>query len=397
MSGNATRWAPLAKDAPGAGQARPSTSPVRQGPPASQPRGVLHVVGDLNEAVWQILGPACAALRREGRHQAILVLDGDRARQLLQGLDPSIPVHYLQPGKMPAQSWFRMGRSLQTLVGQACWEAVHLHGLLPMIVGLPLARRIEADGGRMFVTPHSSRSLRSLGWFGRPMLRAVLSVLPGHRLHTLAHVPFDVRAMQRLAHVKARLIEPPVEEVFFSVHAQVEPRPPVIVGGAADDAPDAVQRFAQLSILLAGVMPELRYRWLSPTTADERALLGASGIETLEDPTDRYARARALANASLYVAPQAGRGFEMLLAEAMAVGLPCVGYRSQVIEDMLTDGETGVLAGSMNHLAQATASLLRDAALRSLIAEQARTEAMLRFSDEGFHRHLLAAFSRSPA
>jgi glycosyltransferase involved in cell wall biosynthesis len=61
----------------------------------------------------------------------------------------------------------------------------------------------------------------------------------------------------------------------------------------------------------------------------------------------------------------------MALAEAMAVGLPCIGYVGDAHQDMLTPGETGVLAGSVAEIAQCTLGLMRDKALRHLLAAQA--------------------------
>ena len=359
------------------------------------PRGVLHVVGRLTEAVFHMLGPTCAALRAEGRPQAVVLIDDATGRRLIESLDPAIAIHFVEDAGNPLQRWFRMGRRVQAMVNAGRWEAVHLHGLMPLLVGSPLARRIEAAGGRLFVTPHNSRSLRSLKWAGRPLLELLNGIVPLRKFQTIANVPFDVRAMGRVARVSARLVESPVDEVFFSVNAQREPQSPVIVGGGPSDAVGAVKRFAQLAVLLADALPGARFRWLGPVTEEERSLLDASGVEMLADPSDPYARAHALAEASLYVAPKAGRGFPMALAEAMAVGLACIGYDGDAHQDMLTPGETGVVAGSVAEIAQCTLGLMRDKDLRQTLAAQARREAMLRFSDEEFRRHLAAAFRRS--
>ncbi len=359
------------------------------------PLGVLHVVGELTEAVFHMLGPACAALRAEGRPQAVLLIGDETGRRLVQSLDPAIAIHLVDDTRNPLGRWYRLGRRLQALVREGRWEAVHLHGLMPLMIGLPVARRIESAGGRLFVTPHHSRSLT---WLGRPALRLAGRFVPLRRIQTIANVPFDMRAMARIARMPMRLIESPVDAVFFSVTAQVEPKTAVIVGAAPGDATDAVQRFAQLAVLLAEALPRARFRWLSAVSDDERLVLDASGIERVDDPADPYARAHALAQASLFVAPEAGRGFPMALAEAMAVGLPCIGHDGEVHRDMLTPGETGLLAASVAELAQRTLELLRDPPARRLLATQARREAMLRFSDVEFRRHLVAAFvhPRSP-
>jgi hypothetical protein len=98
------------------------------------PRGVLHIVGRLTEAVFHMLGPTCAALRAEGRPQAVLLIDDATGRRLVETLDPAIAIHFVEDAGNPVQRWFRMGRRVQGMVNAGRWEAVHLHGLMPLLV-----------------------------------------------------------------------------------------------------------------------------------------------------------------------------------------------------------------------------------------------------------------------
>lgn len=217
-------------------------------------------------------------------------------------------------------------------------------------------------------------------------------------IETIASVPFDVRAMKRLVRVSARLIEPPVDEVFFSVTAQQEPATPIcIVGGAPFDARGAAQRFAQFAVLLPGSLPEARFIWIGSASAEDRAVLKASGIETLasvdHEMPDAYERAKSLANGSMYIACGDGRGFAMGLAEALAVGLPCLCLNPDGQSDIIVHNETGLICRTVEEMAIRSINLVQSPEVRAKLAEQGRREAVLRFSDQEFRRHIVALFS----
>lgn len=376
---------------PAAGRTMPAGAATRS--PAG--RGVLHVVGRLTEPVYDLLGPATSTLAAERRPQAVVLVDDEVGRRLSARLDPSIAVHLIDEGRSPLGRWWRIARRMRQLLAGAQWETVHLHGLLPLVIGAPFANALDRSGTRVYVTPHHSRSLHSLRWLGRPALRMLQRVVPMQRVRPIANMPVDVRAMDRVARMGAQLIESPVADVFFSVAHQVDEPPPTIAAGAAPDADGACQAFTQLAVLLADETPGLRFVWTSPVGERERALLEAAGIAMLDDPGDRYQRARALADAWIFVAPGAGHGFPMALAEAMAVGLPCVATRDEAHRDMVAHDESGLIAASRLETAQHASALLRSPALRARLGLAARQDAMHRFSDHAFRRHFAAAFARA--
>jgi glycosyltransferase involved in cell wall biosynthesis len=292
-----------------------------------------------------------------------------------------------------------MGQVLQTMLAEGRWQAIYLHGLMPFVIAAPLLHRVRDQGTRVLLSPHSSRSLRSMKFLAHPILWGLHRFLPMAGIETIASVPFDVRAMQRLSRVSARLIEPPVDEVFFSVHAQRQANPAVIVGGASYDAKGAAQRFAQVAVLLPGSLPDAKFVWIGPASSEDRAVLKASGIEVLsaadDGVPDAYVRAECLANAALYVSCGEGRGFGMALAEALAVGLPCLSLNPDGQSDILVHHETGLICRTVEELAIRSINLMQSPELRLKLSEQARREAVLRFSDQEFRRHIVALFAHS--
>ncbi len=358
---------------------------------------MLHVVGRLTEAVFHLVGPMTQALAADGHHQTLLMVDDAIGRQMATRLHPSLRIVSAPEGRNGLHRLLNLARRMGRLAGpRQDWTAVHLHGLVPVVLGAPLARQLERSGTRVFVSPHNSRSLRGLRWLGRPMLGVLRHLVPLHNYRTIANVPFDVRALQRMARLPARLIESPVADVFFQVAHQVDAPSPVIVGSAPPDAVAAAERFAQLAVLMADGQPGLRFRWIGAATPASVSVLEAAGVSVMaeEQAADPYHRAHALADATLFVAPSAGQGFPMALAEAMAVGLPCVADAVPAHDDMVVHLETGLLAPGMPALSYAVAELLGGQALRQELAAAARRDALGRFSDAGFRRHVLAAFHR---
>lgn len=84
---------------------------------------------------------------------------------------------------------------------------------------------------------------------------------------------------------------------------------------------------------------------------------------------------REFAEANLMVMPSLHEGFPNALAEALAAGLPAVGYRNvSGVEDMIVGGQTGLLAdpqAPIASLAEALSILTGDANLRAAMGEAA--------------------------
>jgi glycosyltransferase involved in cell wall biosynthesis len=85
------------------------------------------------------------------------------------------------------------------------------------------------------------------------------------------------------------------------------------------------------------------------------------------------------------VHPSFEETFGMVLAEAMAIGLPVIGgSRSGAVPWVLSNGETGLLTeiGSAESIASAMSTLIEDARLRVRLAESGREKALRDFQAE---------------
>lgn len=88
--------------------------------------------------------------------------------------------------------------------------------------------------------------------------------------------------------------------------------------------------------------------------------------------------------ADLFVMPSSQEAFGLTVLEAMACGTPVVGFDVGGIPDMVTPGETGLLApaGDIEGLAAAIRQLLEDAELRARLGMNCRKRVLEKFTLE---------------
>jgi glycosyltransferase involved in cell wall biosynthesis len=95
--------------------------------------------------------------------------------------------------------------------------------------------------------------------------------------------------------------------------------------------------------------------------------------------------ARVLAAIDIFMLPTQREGFGVAVAEAMSMGIPVVTSRISPLTEILTDGQTGLLAevGNPDEFAQAAETLLNCPERRQQIGEAARQHIISRFSQSG--------------
>jgi glycosyltransferase involved in cell wall biosynthesis len=105
--------------------------------------------------------------------------------------------------------------------------------------------------------------------------------------------------------------------------------------------------------------------------------------------------AAAYASADIFLFPSATETFGQVVREAMASGLPVIGVRAGGVQDLIRDGETGLLCAPGNEaaLVAATRRLAEDATLRRTMGAAARQEAE-RHTWEAVFDHLMDCYER---
>lgn len=354
---------------------------------------VVHVVGRMTDAVFNFLGPTTAALAAGGYQQVLLTHEHADLDHWLRLLEPTVEVVRTPTSRNPLIRWGRVAARLRDLSTSEQLVTVHLHGLMPSLVGAPHIGRLVREGTRVHMSPHSSKSLRNLSWLGRPAFWLLGAALPQRTQSAIANVPFDVRALNRISSRPVSLIESPVADAFFTVRRTRPARAPLVVGSGLTEGSDSITHFAQLAVLLSDADLGVSFNWISPAAPLDPAPLCVASVGVFAD-ADEDARAERLAAAWIYVMAGPSRGFPLPLAEAMAVGLPCVVLDGEAHRDMIRHGETGLLCHDTVSLMRAVAQLIASPDLRQQLGTAARKEALLRFQSDDFHRRVFEAYSR---
>jgi hypothetical protein len=351
---------------------------------------VLHVVGHVTDEVFSFLGPATTALADSGLKQAVVMIDEVRYRHHLANLNESAEVVLTPTMSNPVTQWRAVLRACRLALANGPLLAMHLHGLLPCLVG---AGAVRAAGLQplIFYSPHGSRSLgsmRTAGTLALFVLRPLLRPLPRAAIVT---VPREASACKSWESVS--LVESPVGEAFHTVLRNEALHPLVVTGGHAHSA-RSVELFAQLAVLLGGEDLRIGFNWIGTVDAVSRQRLTAANVGVL-DARNESEHASRLAAGWIYLALGGTRGFPLFLAQAMAAGLPCVATDCPQHQEVIRDGETGFLCQSERDMIGRIAMLVDCPTLRARIGKAAREEAKRRFGAARFNANLLAAYAEN--
>jgi glycosyltransferase involved in cell wall biosynthesis len=105
-----------------------------------------------------------------------------------------------------------------------------------------------------------------------------------------------------------------------------------------------------------------------------------AGRVVVHGPLPREDLAMLYANSDVFVLPAFREAYSMVWGEAMAYGLPVVGWHAGNLPRLATDGRDGILVppGDLRALAEALGSLAADEALRDRLGAAARRRALAR-------------------
>jgi hypothetical protein len=353
------------------------------------PPVVLHLVGRVTDTVFSFLGPATAALAEQGIPQTVVLIDDPLYRHLLPKFHESVRL-VLTPASGSTRE------RLKHLLDAYCDAAnarrpsvVHLHGVVCSLIGM-YASRFRGLKIPTYFSPHGSRSLGPMRGVGVALLWLLQPVTGRSEQRVIANIGADARMLTGVTRQSVDLIESPVAEAFFETPLAPAAAPAILTGHRAPN-PEGAALFAQWAVLLADQVPGLRFNWIGTADAESIARLKAANVTPL-DVSDEGERAARMAASWVYVAPSGGLGFPVFMAEAMALGLPCVAWDTPYHRDIVRHGETGFLCRDTNQVLETVALLIESADLRRQIGDAAREEARQRFDGSKFRDSLLSAY-----
>ena len=150
------------------------------------------------------------------------------------------------------------------------------------------------------------------------------------------------------------------------------------------------RQFPDLEIIFCGETEDTGYVRAMQQTVAEREIEGVRflGCVSQEEVADLLSGAIAL------VLPSAQENAPMVIAEAMAAGVPVVATRVGGVADMVKHGETGLLyeAGDVCGLTDCLRQLLADPPLRKRLGRQARKVAQATYSPARVATATVAAY-----
>lgn len=321
---------------------------------------VVHVIGRLTEQAFAFVGSTSQALGETGVPQTVILIQEPPDRSLLAKFHPAVRLELPKPGAGPLSRFRHAVATLCRAASARPIAAIHVHGMLPSLTAV-YAAWFCGLSPKVFLMPRGTRL--------QGLLRAACAVV---RRPSRARPTTTTAASQPIA-----LVEHPVDARFFTWERQ-ESRRPLIVAGCAEADPLGAAQFAQLAVLLGEESMALSFNWVGRVDDESRARLKAAnvGIFDEDEPAGRAAK---MAGAWMFVGYGNTAAFPLRVAEAMALGMPCVAWESPQIRSVLRHGETGLICNSPSQMLASIAQLIDSPELRRNMGHTAQEDAQQRF------------------
>jgi hypothetical protein len=349
---------------------------------------VVHVA-DLDDGqALQLLCHTTPVIANLGVNQVVVALTPSRGADLPWTTAQRAEVRLLRSSGF---SVFGKIRALQAeitkLSSESSLHAVHLHGVAPCLLGSQ-ALKASPLRGRVLYSPHLSSS-------ASPWTTLLLGRLLQTQLQALQYAVTaslgEAHTLSRLLNRSAEVLPYPVSDVFFESARQEGVWPSVLAGGSGVEAVDGVTR---LSVLLNGRDARVPIAWLGAADSWAGAQLEAASVQVRGIPSEAE-RALALSRASAFIHMADDSGVPLVVAQAMAAGVPCLVSDTPSHRALIRHGETGFVCTSEWDFVEKLILLLRNREERHRIGEAARAEAERRFTLRHFERAILRAYGFS--
>lgn len=350
-------------------------------------RLTVHAVGRLTGSVMAYLLPLLRTLHARGDTQWLLYAptNGEDAARL-QDLPLGVGLRPVLGSGHQGSRALALARGLDRLLQQIRADTLHLHGLVPGLAFALLGSDVRRVPRRVLLAPHGSSRLPRL-----PLLRlAVLSFIR-HRLREQTRVavvtmPLEARWLTGFAEAPVQLLECPVEDDFF-LESRRESKRALLLSSSDAGNERSLVMYVQLAVLLLDERLGLNFNWLGAVPERQVRACRAAGVSCFDD-LGPHARVQRLVTCWIYVSLSDDGAYPQHLAEAMAVGVPCVALETDVTRGLVTDGEDGFLCVDVTSMLVRIAQLVDSPDLRARIGRRARETARRRLSTDGFRQRL---------
>jgi glycosyltransferase involved in cell wall biosynthesis len=340
-------------------------------------RHVIDIVSGLDPAAWRV-ELACPA-----QSETWLELEGREG----------VTLHALAPGKEPSPSdLIDLGR-LARLVSGA--DVIHGHASKAGFL-TRLAAALRGRNRRAVFTPHAWSF-----WAHGPRSRLWLAL--ERRAASWCRTIVAVSEHERDAGVAAGIGRPDqytviangIEPMRFDLAAAPEQGRILMVGRLAPPKrPDlAVRAMAELRRAHPGARLDVVAH--GPLRAETEALVRELGLgDTVRLLGKREDVPELLSRAQCFLLTSDYEGCPYSVLEAMAAGVPVVSTRVGGLAELVSDGETGLLAdpGSPASVAEALGRILDDPGRASALGEAGRRRVRERFSRERMVRETVSLY-----